>query len=77
MCDEIDHLTDRAAQEAEFSARAHAIKEAWRLAQPPQELCEDCDDPITELRQRMRCVRCVGCQEVAERRARLFTRGVI
>lgn len=76
MCDEIDQLTDRAAQEAEFAARKHAIEEAWRLAQPPTYFCEDCDAGITEIRQAMRCTRCVDCQTVFERRQRFFAREV-
>lgn len=74
MCDEIDQLTDRAAQEAEFATRAHAIEEAWKASQPQAEFCEDCEDSLSELRKQMRCVRCVDCQSLFERRQRLFAR---
>lgn len=74
MSDEIDHLTDRAAQEAEFARRAHAIKEAWKLAQPPAQECMDCGEPLAELRQVMRCIRCVECQTAFEHRTRFFGR---
>lgn len=74
MCDEIDTLTDRAAAEAEFTARAKAIEEAWKASQPPLDFCEDCEEDLSELRKQMRCVRCVDCQTHYERRQRLFGR---
>ena len=74
MCDEIDALTDRAAQEAEFAHRAHAIEEARKVAQPPLPFCEDCEVDLPVLRQQMRCTRCVDCQDHFEKRQRLFGR---
>jgi RNA polymerase-binding transcription factor DksA len=74
VCDEIDALTDRAAAEAEFARRAHAIEEAWKLAQPPLDFCEDCEDDLTSLRRQMRATRCVACQDHFEKRQKLFGR---
>jgi hypothetical protein len=76
MCDEIDALNDRAAAEADFAARAHAIEEGWRLAQAPQQGCIDCEELLSELRQQMRCARCVECQTSYERRRKLFGGGL-
>ena len=74
MCDEIDQLTDRAAQEAEFASLARAIEAAWKASQPHPAACVDCDEPIPALRQQMFCIRCVDCQNLFERKERLFSR---
>jgi predicted amidophosphoribosyltransferase len=77
MCDEIDQLTDSAAAEAEFAARVRAIEEGWRLTRAPALLCSDCEEPLSELRQSMRCSRCVGCQAGYEQKRKLFGKGLM
>lgn len=74
--DEIDKLEDRHAQEVEFARRDAEAREADKLAQAPLDNCLDCDEPLPKLRQEMRCVRCVDCQGIYERRKRLFSRGL-
>ena len=41
---------------------------AARMAGPGKKICEDCEEPIPELRRIAypSCTRCVGCQEEAE-----------
>lgn len=61
-------MTDLAdqASEAEEHDRTRAIANATRRSQG-QPNCDNCDEPISDLRQSLGATRCIDCQEAYER----------
>lgn len=75
--DECDQAEEKRAAQEEFE-RKHREAMATRLAaMPPTTECEECGDPLTPIRQLYRWTRCVGCQEIVERSAKAYRKGMI
>lgn len=63
MPDEMDRVQERVALHLERTIEAHRPRD-----QPGRLECENCDEPIPELRRRAlpSATRCVGCQQALE-----------
>lgn len=69
MADEIDIANDMVMREMEMRIAA-AIKDP-ELGAPE---CEECGEPVPDVRRRLGKSNCIDCATLAEKRARLFAR---
>lgn len=69
MADEIDIANDLVMREME--SRIAAARQTDRVGEPE---CEECGEPVPEVRRQLGKSTCIECATTAERRAKLFAR---
>lgn len=66
-------ILDRVSEQEEL-IRQHTIKRHRQKMTDKRTVrfCIDCQEDIPEIRQKMGCCRCVGCQRIVEKQRRIY-----